>query len=95
MGRWPLSEGDPTTLPKECTLSSIPFGFRKNKGGQSQRNFYKKTPPLSSVYKTGIVLLLSFNQQALTMTITLSYTVGLAAIYAIRKFMILRTLQRI
>jgi hypothetical protein len=42
MGRWPLSEGDPTTLPKECTLSSIPFGFRKNKGGQSQRNFYKK-----------------------------------------------------
>lgn len=29
------------------------------------------------------------------MTITLSYTVGLAAIYAIRKFMILRTLQRI
>jgi hypothetical protein len=29
------------------------------------------------------------------MTITLSYTIGLAAIYAIRKFFILRTLQRI
>lgn len=78
------------------------FIYRKKTSLRGEREvkavvlfFSKKRQRPGSDWKKKLVIYLFFNQRALTMTITLSYTVGLAAIYAIRKFFILRTLQRI